>query len=62
MDRHGIEVTVRLGDLIAALYDAFLEEYGDEELAGRATAALIERRYKWRRTDEERSVDGILVS
>ena len=32
-----------LGDLIATIYDAFLAEYGDEELASIATAAVVNR-------------------
>ncbi|MEL6346444.1 MAG: hypothetical protein AAFV53_25260 [Myxococcota bacterium] len=35
------EVTVSLGELITAVYEEFLELYGDEELASVATAALI---------------------
>jgi hypothetical protein len=60
MDQKGIDVTIRLGDLVVALYDAFLEEYGDEELAMGATAALLEERYRWRRSAEERLIDGVL--
>lgn len=45
MDTRGTElvgVTVQLGDLVAALYDTLLEEFGDEELAAEATAAWLE--------------------
>ena len=44
MDRHGIRLTVELGDLVAALYDAFLEAYHDEELALLATASAVQKR------------------
>lgn len=30
-----------VGDLLALLYDRFLAEYGDEELASVATAAVL---------------------
>ena len=35
------EMTVSLGELIAAIYEEFMELYNDEELASVATAALI---------------------
>ena len=34
-----------LGDLVSVLYDAFLEEYGDEELAALATSTLLTERF-----------------
>jgi hypothetical protein len=33
--------TVTLGDWVQAVYDTFLDEFGDEELAELATSALI---------------------
>lgn len=37
------KLTVPLGELIEVLYEAFLEEFGDEEVAATATAATLNR-------------------
>ncbi|MEQ1569815.1 MAG: hypothetical protein ABMA64_29535 [Myxococcota bacterium] len=33
-----------MGEYVAALYEAFLDEYGDPDLAQLATAALVQER------------------
>lgn len=38
-----LAVALPLGDLIAALYEAALERYGEEELAATVTAAEVNR-------------------
>lgn len=37
-------VKTTFGELVAALWDAFYEEHGDEELATLATATLLQER------------------
>lgn len=34
-----------LGELVSVLYEAFFEEYGDEELAALATSTLLTERF-----------------
>ncbi len=34
-----------LGELVSVFYEAFLEEYGDEELAALATSTLLTERF-----------------
>lgn len=36
-----MSVNTNLGELISAIYEEFLAQYGDEELASVATAAVI---------------------
>ena len=44
MDLHGTRLTIELGDLVAALYDAFMEEYHNEQLALLATTKIVQER------------------
>jgi hypothetical protein len=37
--------TTTLGELVSALFEAFLEEYGDEELAALATSTWLTERF-----------------
>lgn len=38
---HPMTIQTNLGDLISTIYEEFLSQYGDEELASVATAAVI---------------------
>jgi hypothetical protein len=44
VQRSDVRLDVTLGDYIQALYEAFLEDLGDEDLAEVATMAVVQQR------------------